>query len=227
MAGDSKSPPIEAIGRNVAASVRALRGRPSLQALSDRLTELGRRILPIGLSRLENGGRRVDADDLVALAIALGVNPNALLLPRDLPPDAEIELTPRFRARAWQAWAWMDGRQPLPGTDGEAARERFAREAEFTRKARPAFSAHGAAPAVLEAYEFADRLEAFLSASDPSVRGALRDRALRQARVLLAAAEEALADDDAAAQLRDAARTLPAAAVDYAPEPSGEGSPRP
>jgi hypothetical protein len=45
----------------------------------------GRPILPSGLSKIEQGQRAVDVDDLVALAIALQVNPNALLLPAGIP----------------------------------------------------------------------------------------------------------------------------------------------
>jgi transcriptional regulator with XRE-family HTH domain len=55
--------------------------------------ELGRRlrallhpILDTGIMKIEKGERRVDVDDLVALALALGVTPNRLILPdMDLP----------------------------------------------------------------------------------------------------------------------------------------------
>ena len=86
----TSSPPIGETGRNVVRNVVQLRKARglSLRTLSDRLGKLGRPILPVGLSRLENEQRRVDADDLVALAHALGVNPAALLLPPgDLPPE--------------------------------------------------------------------------------------------------------------------------------------------
>ena len=55
--------------------------RLSYQDLSVRLQQVGRPIPALGLSRIEKGTRRVDADDLVGLALALGVNPRALLLP--------------------------------------------------------------------------------------------------------------------------------------------------
>ena len=51
----------------------------SLQELSDRLTQVGRPILPSGLSKIESGDRRVDVDDLVGIAAALGVMPDRLL----------------------------------------------------------------------------------------------------------------------------------------------------
>jgi Helix-turn-helix domain len=51
----------------------------SLHQLSDRLAAVGRPILPSGLSKIEQGTRRVVVDDLVALADALGTVPGALL----------------------------------------------------------------------------------------------------------------------------------------------------
>jgi transcriptional regulator with XRE-family HTH domain len=69
------------VGHLVAAQIRWERDRKhlSLQALSERLAALGRPILPSGLSKIEQGDRRVDVDDLVALADALGTVPGALL----------------------------------------------------------------------------------------------------------------------------------------------------
>lgn len=101
------------------------------------------------------------------------------------------------------------------------AGERFAREVDFARRARPAFSAHDQAKVLFEVYELADRIEAWSAARDPVTRGALRDRVIRQAREVMRQLEEKLEDDDAAAQLRKAARTLPVPAVDYA-EPFSE-----
>jgi transcriptional regulator with XRE-family HTH domain len=60
----------------------------SLQAVSERLAELGRPILPSGLSKIEQGDRRVDVDDLVALAAALETVPSALLVE---PPQLDDE----------------------------------------------------------------------------------------------------------------------------------------
>jgi transcriptional regulator with XRE-family HTH domain len=70
------------VGHTVAAQVRRIREseRLSLQALSDRLAALGRPILPSGLSKIEQGTRRVDVDDLVALAAALETVPSRLLV---------------------------------------------------------------------------------------------------------------------------------------------------
>ena len=68
--------------QRVARNVRLLRQGRGLTyvALSARLTEIGHPILDTGLMKLEKGNRRVDTDDLVALAEALEVEPGALLL---------------------------------------------------------------------------------------------------------------------------------------------------
>jgi hypothetical protein len=223
----AKSPPIEAIGRNVAANIKQLRrGRMSLRALETRLFELGRRILSIGLSRLENGGRRVDVDDLVALAVALDVTPNALLLPRDVPPDAEVELTPSLRVSAMAAWAWADGRMPLPGVR-DGAGGRFAREMEFARSTRPAFAGQGSELA-FEFYELADQIQALEAAEDPELQDMLRDRVNRTFRRLVPDLEVLFkqrpglsgAAPLSAEQLREAIRALPEPAVGYAEPPA-------
>lgn len=99
--------------RHVVDNVRRLRGelRLSQAQLAARLTEVGRPIRATGLHRLETGRRRVDADDLVGLALALGVSPISLLLP----PVAEgdVQLTETVTATAAEAWAWLQARRPL------------------------------------------------------------------------------------------------------------------
>lgn len=70
-------------GETVKENVKRLRGGMQYKELSERLAELGRPIPPLGLRRIEAGERRVDVDDLMALAVAFDVSPLALLLPRD------------------------------------------------------------------------------------------------------------------------------------------------
>ncbi|WP_018503083.1 helix-turn-helix domain-containing protein [Parafrankia discariae] len=55
--------------------------RLTLVQLSERLTDLGRPILPTGLSKIEHGERGLSVDDLVALAAALDVSPEQLIDP--------------------------------------------------------------------------------------------------------------------------------------------------
>lgn len=81
MTAKIKRIPIGPIGTQVMANVSGLRRarRMTLVELSDRLTRAGRPIPPLGLSRLEAGERRVDVDDLVALAQVFNVSPAELL----------------------------------------------------------------------------------------------------------------------------------------------------
>ncbi len=113
----------------------------TVRDLSARMTELGRPLLPSGVTKIEQGQRRVDADELVALAVALGVNPSRLLLPADA-GDRDVALTPTRSVPGWAAWQWADAFAPLPtrsrdeGYNTDADREDFqlhARPAEFRR----------------------------------------------------------------------------------------------
>ena len=79
MAGKPKE--LGVASRRVARNVRLLRHHRDLTyvALSKRLTEIGHPILDTGLMKIEKGDRRVDVDDLTALAEALQVETCALL----------------------------------------------------------------------------------------------------------------------------------------------------
>ncbi|MFF9087745.1 helix-turn-helix domain-containing protein [Streptomyces sp. NPDC014991] len=74
--------------RHVGLTVRDLRERQGISTtvMAERLTALGRRIAQSGVTRLEAGQRRIDVDDLTALAAVLGVRP-ASLLPSGAPLD--------------------------------------------------------------------------------------------------------------------------------------------
>lgn len=68
------------VGHTVRSKIAKIRNRKelTLRDLSERLSD----IRPMGhstLSEIEHGARRVDVDDLVALASALGVSPTELL----------------------------------------------------------------------------------------------------------------------------------------------------
>jgi hypothetical protein len=91
----------------------------STSALSERLRRLGRPIWPTGITKIEagrvedgEGVRRVDVDDLIALALALDVSPNRLLLPESA-TDEQIDLTPRTRASSLALWRWATGDEEL------------------------------------------------------------------------------------------------------------------
>lgn len=70
------------LGRNVAINIRRLREARQLSTrqLSKRLESAGRRIPASGLTRIEQGERRVDIDDLATLALVLDIDPGHLLV---------------------------------------------------------------------------------------------------------------------------------------------------
>lgn len=72
----TKSNPLGPAGARVAARIGALREQLDLTktALSNRLRTLGRPMSLDVLTKIERGQRPVDADDLVAIASALGVS---------------------------------------------------------------------------------------------------------------------------------------------------------
>jgi transcriptional regulator with XRE-family HTH domain len=137
-----KNPPGPA-GERVIAAVKQLRESQGLtyKQLSERLDALGRPIPVLGLSRLEQGNRRVDVDDLVALAIALGTTPNRLLLPPADPENAgdDYRLTATVKGTPPALWAWASGEVPLGQLPARAGDEREARSSEvaFSRKSLP------------------------------------------------------------------------------------------
>ncbi|WP_299166981.1 helix-turn-helix domain-containing protein [uncultured Arthrobacter sp.] len=100
-------------GRTVAENIRRLRGSTSYAELSRWLADRKRFIPPLGLRRIEAGERRVDVDELLALALIFDVNPNALLFP---PADDETEYEPTGAGRGQsleRVWDWADGRRPF------------------------------------------------------------------------------------------------------------------
>jgi transcriptional regulator with XRE-family HTH domain len=131
--GEKQKTTLGPTGETLRENVRRLREdqRLTYVELSDRLSAAGRPIPVLGLRRIERGERRVDADDLVALAVVLGVNPSTLLLPYTVEGDTEITGAGTVPARA--AWGWADGENPvqLPADDDGTAL------VDFTRAARP------------------------------------------------------------------------------------------
>lgn len=102
----------------VAASVHRHRDRMGwgYARLSRELTKAGRDIPPLGLGRIEAGTRRVDVDDLTALAAVFGVSPTTLLQPPGQDPDTLVQLTGTSVLPARRAWEWLNGSYPLAGS---------------------------------------------------------------------------------------------------------------
>jgi transcriptional regulator with XRE-family HTH domain len=84
------------VGETVRGNVADLRKRRglTLRDLSEKMTAAGRPMAYNTLSEIERGARRVDVDDLVALAVALGAPPIDLLgVPASTPGDMFIDAT--------------------------------------------------------------------------------------------------------------------------------------
>ncbi|MGH7487950.1 MAG: helix-turn-helix domain-containing protein [bacterium] len=111
--GDPQHPAI-AVGTAVGERVGALRKRRGWQQreLADELVKLGwEHVDRTVVAKIETGTRKVSLENLLALAAALGVEPVALLLPRD--DQVEVALTPNLLAPAWVIRAWIHGYMPL------------------------------------------------------------------------------------------------------------------
>lgn len=100
-------------GEHVAENLQRLRQARgyTMQQLRQRMQDLGRPLPATGVIKTEQKDRRVDVDDLVALALALNVSPLALLLP-PLWSDEQVAITAEVSLRARTAWLWGEGRAP-------------------------------------------------------------------------------------------------------------------
>ncbi|HEU0257534.1 MAG TPA: helix-turn-helix transcriptional regulator [Microbacteriaceae bacterium] len=90
---------------HVAANLRAARQAIGMdvRTAARLMTEAGRKLAASSISKIENGDRRVDVDDLTALAYILRTTPAALLTP----PSEAVTLTgvpESFLAEEIQAW---------------------------------------------------------------------------------------------------------------------------
>ena len=108
----------------VAANVRGVRERRgwTQQILAAEMAKVGRSMQSSAVAKIESQSRRVDVDDLVALAAALNVPIARLLMPDDKNADASVQLLPQVRTSVGRAWAWLNGEQALdqmnaPGVD--------------------------------------------------------------------------------------------------------------
>ena len=104
------------VGRTVAENVRRVReGRAlTFAEVARRIEEIGRPISALGIRRIEEGARRVDVDDLYALAVALGVGPGSLLLPYDEDERRLVGVTPVIEAPLDRVNSWLTKNSPLP-----------------------------------------------------------------------------------------------------------------
>jgi transcriptional regulator with XRE-family HTH domain len=99
-----------ATAETVRANVKRLRGDQNLglRALSDRLEKIRPSLRHSTIDAIERGARRVDVDDLMALALALNVTPITLLMPV---VDDHAEMVPATgiddKVTAEKLWLWL------------------------------------------------------------------------------------------------------------------------
>lgn len=103
-------------GQTVADNVKRLRTAQNLTyaEMSRRLNDLGHSIPELGLRRIENQQRKVDTDDLMALAHVLNTTPPTLLMPVAPEFDTIVSATSLEELPAKDIWFWLQG-EPLSG----------------------------------------------------------------------------------------------------------------
>lgn len=124
----------------VAENLRVTRKRRGLtvRALSARLGDLGFSLVPSGVTKVETADasarRRIDVDDLAALALALDSSPVALLTPGE---RQDVAVTPSVSVRGQEVGEWVRGDEGLP-IEEEGDEERERRRRNFHEGAPPA-----------------------------------------------------------------------------------------
>jgi hypothetical protein len=119
-------------GIDLSHTVRRLRGDLTYNELSRRLAAIGRPIPALGVRRIEAGTRRVDVDDLMALAVVLGVSPITLLAPPSRSERETIEATATGKHPADMFWSWLRAVDPLKRVEFQPGNF-----VEFALRARP------------------------------------------------------------------------------------------
>jgi hypothetical protein len=110
----------EGLVRRVGVAVKMARDGKSAKWLSDRTGELGYRVSPTVIAKLDSGhrGNVLSVPELLVLAAALDIAPIALLYPG--PYKQETELLPGVSWTELEAAEWFSGNldrsNPVPGT---------------------------------------------------------------------------------------------------------------
>src|SRR5271157_3715928 len=99
-----------ATANTVSANVQRLRNERNLtlRGLSRLLGKAGRPLTHSAVDQIEKGARRVDVDDLMALAAAFDVSPATLLMPPDATQEEQVEATGLSqKVMAQTLWGWL------------------------------------------------------------------------------------------------------------------------
>lgn len=105
---DKRNPP-GPISEAVRANIQQRRETKNLgyAKLARKLEEIGQPIPELGLRRIEEGNRRVDPDELVALAMALETSPSTLLMPVVNESTEMVPVTGKIKFPAVKLWWYL------------------------------------------------------------------------------------------------------------------------
>lgn len=158
------------------------------QALADRLEEIDLPIDRSTIAKIEANTRGVSVDEVLAFAIALGVPPMILMVPRS---EDKVRVAPGVKVGSWEAAAWWRGVFPLDNAISPEDRRFFddaCSDAEATVRTE--------LPAVFEIWRNAELALAYASVAIAE-QGANREGAVRSAEQVLTEIR-----DDAVSALR-------------------------
>lgn len=142
MKSNSQGPTGERVVANLT-EFRRLRGMTKAE-LSRQLAARGRPMSLDVLTKLEQGKRAIDVDDLLALAVVLEVSPVRLLLSGSA-GEQVLDLTPGDAVTEAEAWSWAQGEVPLGFANDHEGRQRKAR---FRADSKPSTSPEATVGAV-------------------------------------------------------------------------------
>lgn len=128
MANESGQQWAESLVRRAGRAIKAARGGKSAAWLSERTAQLGYRISPTVIAKLDSGhrGSVLSIAELLILAAALDIPPTLLLFPTF--PDGSVELLPDVSVSTLKARECLCGDAPIPvkidadGVSGQIAR---------------------------------------------------------------------------------------------------------
>jgi hypothetical protein len=126
MAGQKKE--MGTTGEAVARNVKRLREAANLTytEVSTALADVDRPMSPLAVRRIEEMDRRVDVDELLALAVVLGVTPISLLYPGAKGARESVTATGlRSTVSAGHLWEWMRAETSLMVEEDEMERYAF------------------------------------------------------------------------------------------------------
>lgn len=126
MVGQKKE--VGATGEAVARNVKRLREAANLTytEVSKALADIDRPMSPLAVRRIEEGERRVDVDDLLGLAVVLGVTPISLLYPGAKEGGESVTATGlKSTVSARHLWEWMRAETSIVASADEMERYTF------------------------------------------------------------------------------------------------------